>query len=134
MNKLKGHDVPINKTAALVAAKGFQYKANTPVNAVTSKTPLPTKKFTGQKKLDLTGVIKGRFTVVGFSGDVKAKWVVRCLCGNYEHRTSKAINNPKNTTERCYECRRLIESKRNYHYQNTGVDLTYDQVCEINGI
>lgn len=55
---------------------------------------------------DLTGLKKGRLTVVGRCDTVNgngSKWLVRCTCGRYEVRRTKALR-PVNPNDRCNEC------------------------------
>jgi hypothetical protein len=98
----------VNKTAALVTSKGFEYEPAKRIVQVHSSDPLPMKP-PARNEVDLTGLTFGRFTVMG-KYTVKSKqamWVVRCLCGRYETRSSKAIRNPENHADRCDECRHL---------------------------
>lgn len=59
---------------------------------------------------DLTGLVKGRLTVVGRCGRHKkknsAQWLVRCTCGRYETRTTRALR-PDRSNDRCQDCERL---------------------------
>ena len=57
---------------------------------------------------DFTGHRHGRFTVIKYLGH--SKWSCRCVCGQYESRSSKAIKNhikyKGNLDEdMCYACR-----------------------------
>lgn len=68
---------------------------------VISDVPLPTRPWpaTARGQDNLTGRIIGRLTVVGLSADSAkseggARWVVRCACGNYEHKRTRALRNP----------------------------------------
>ena len=61
---------------------------------------------------DLTNVRFGKFVVIGFltkrrkkNGTDKKIWLVKCDCGRYETRRSKAILNPKNSNDKCKVCR-----------------------------
>jgi len=92
MSELKGHEVPINKTAALVVSKGYSYETKT-INSqcLFSENGLKLKSL-HKNAVDLTGIKFGRFVVVGLSADSKKpKWVVRCSCGNFEVRSAKCI-------------------------------------------
>lgn len=40
---------------------------------------------------DLTGLTFGLVTVVGFTDDDRARWLVRCACGYEDIRTTKAL-------------------------------------------
>jgi len=75
---------------------------------------------------DLTGTKIGRLTVVGLldsrSHDKGARWLVRCSCGDYEARRSKALKNPNNAGDRCDLCRHQVFLKREQFYLRTGKD------------
>ncbi|HHZ96534.1 MAG TPA: hypothetical protein EYN67_13510 [Flavobacteriales bacterium] len=103
MDKLKGHETPINKTAALVVSKGYSYETKT-IHSPTlfSENGLKTKSAPVNTK-DLIGVKFGRFVVIGFSADRKSKWVVRCSCGNYEVRSAKCVNAGR-LDQMCIKC------------------------------
>lgn len=65
---------------------------------------------------DMTGRRFGRFVVVAYLGKpnpkIKARWLVRCTCGDYEQRSVAAIKtaDPDNM---CVNCRYLETLKRN---------------------
>lgn len=113
---------PVNREAAFQMAKGVK---NLPVNVVTPHwelcPPMKTVKFAAPDH-DLTGRKFGRFTVVGFSRDYAKKWVVRCACGDFETRSSKAVKNPANAEDCCTICRKLILTRRAHHYRTHGYD------------
>ena len=63
---------------------------------------------------NLIGAKAGKMTVVGFwsfpSPRAKSKgkrmlWVAACSCGTHEVRSSKAMTNPLNISDRCFKCR-----------------------------
>lgn len=123
----RSHFIPINKAAAIAVSKGFEYVPNKKPNALESKNPLPTRELNkgeiNQKCFaDLTGFEFARFTVIG-KYTVNACWVVRCSCGVYSVRRSKSILNPKNTQDRCEECRHLAFLKRDEVRRRTGKDV-----------
>lgn len=111
---------PINKTASLVVSEGIAYDpdlgyinehSENPIN--TLKTPSTIKDYTGQKF--------GRFTVVGLrrikTDNRNSKvWTVRCDCGNYETRKTKAIRNKKNIDDCCVQCRQTKYLRRHEEY------------------
>lgn len=120
--------VPMNGTAGAVTSPGVHY---TPVlkdaphllhwDAPPKIRAIPNGGGSTQFN-DLSGIKFGRFTVVGVwddaegapRNDVKTKWVVRCACGDYEVRSSRAVKNPKNDQDRCRFCRDLEYKKRRY--------------------
>lgn len=74
----------------------------------------------------LTGVKFGKFTVIGWLGKLGEgknaipQWLVRCVCGWYESRTTRAIRNPVNSIDACRLCRKLHEMKRWEYWRRTG--------------
>lgn len=58
---------------------------------------------------DLTGRQVGELTVVGYARHYPRSWVVRCGCGVYTTRSSKAIRNPANSGDKCDHCRKKPE-------------------------
>lgn len=112
---------PINRTAALVVSKGTHFHPNKKVQTADQKTPIRTRKVPLNIE-NLTGRRRGRFTVLGLAEGMKGRWVVRCDCGTYSLRRSKAINNPENDQDRCEECRHLAFLKREHNYRTTGRD------------
>ena len=126
MNKIGASD-PVNKTAALVVSRGYQYEPDKKVKTHDSDHPLPIRRVTRLERryhafLDLTGRNFGRFTVIGLSQDHAGSWVVRCQCGRYTTRKKKAILNPENTQDRCEYCRHLAFLRRRETYRRTGKD------------
>ena len=93
---------PANATAARVTARGESWEPATPLPSgmMHWKAPPPMKRFVANpaaaENVDLTGKKFGRFVVVGFLADDGGKnrggrWVCRCVCGDYEARSTKAI-------------------------------------------
>ena len=124
-----GNTTPVNKTAALVMGKGFNYESTKKVQTVESNNPLPTMPLSIQNIkdpnfIDCTGKKTGRLTVVGFY-ELGLGWVCRCNCGTYCVRRQRAILNKKNTQERCEECRHLAYLKKADHFRRTG---KYDDI------
>ena len=113
---------PINATAARVISNGTHFNCNKVIQEFESDTPHPLKNLPSKTE-NLTGKRVGRFTVLGMSRDLKKRWVVRCDCGTYSMRRRKAILNPANNMDRCGECLEIIQIKRSYHFEKTGIDL-----------
>ena len=104
-----GTSTPVNKCAALVTGKGYQYIPDKKIQTSDSDTPIPTRDATDTEKKnpvfqDLTGCL----------------WVVRCQCGTYSKRRKKAILNPENVQDRCEQCRHLAFLRRTDVYLRTG--------------
>lgn len=119
--------IPIDRVAARVLIKTETYHPDKKIRNVDRPYPLETRKPTRSEInapgfIDLSGHRFGRFIVVGISVDAKASWVVRCQCGRYSLRKSKAIKNPENTQDRCEHCRHLAFLKREEKWRRTGID------------
>lgn len=116
--------VPVDRVAARVVGKGIHYEREYNYGTTAhSENTLPVRRLTASEIRNgstngLSGSKFGRFTVIGIADEPPrkhgAKWVVRCSCGCYEHRTAKAIRNPNNGDDCCKKCRDLIFIKRRY--------------------
>ena len=120
---------PANKTAALVMSKGCEYNPDIKESSeIESKNPIETRPLTDSEKdnpvfHDLTGLRKGRLTVVGICATGKGgRWVVRCDCSMYAIRTRKSLQKKNNNVDRCKECRNLANIKKRDYYKRTGKD------------
>lgn len=112
---------PANKTAARVVARGIHYEPPERLRPLDSVygSDLPLIVNLPRGKRDLTGVVVGRLTVIGYLGDhldkngksSHSRWLVRCLCGVYEHRKGAALRRLVASADlwfaRCWECRHL---------------------------
>lgn len=117
ITKLKLAPLPIDRVAYRVTRKA---KAEdlwrpmpkaaahlTPVGAILKTKPLP---HTAPKEmLGVVGRRRGRMTVVGYAADQgsqnnSARWVVRCDCGNLEHRTKILRWLGTDAMDMCREC------------------------------
>lgn len=119
------YEVPVDKKAAMVVSKGFQYKPKKNVRDLDSDYPIPVRALPDNNPnfQDLTGFRFGRLRVIGLAKDYKQKWVCRCDCGKYTLRKSKAVKNPENYGDRCDLCQHhafLIKTRR---WKETGKDL-----------
>lgn len=123
---------PVNKTAGLVTSSGIHWNPNLKGNSHARKwadkptdwlIPIPKSGHRATFE-DLTDRKVGRFTVVGWLGkpgnrtnthNRKSAWLVRCVCGNYETRSAKAIKaaNPLAACEHCLYLRRVKEGRGN---------------------
>lgn len=114
--------VPLDSTAAKVTAKGTHYEPKFKAcAAVHSDVPPPMRNIPALNLpdwRDLPGKKFGRFAVLGLAAEYNpkkgARWVVRCSCGSYEIRATKAIRNPENSQDCCKKCRHLIYIKKEY--------------------
>lgn len=114
--------VPNGATAGRVTSKGTHYTPQ--MNAVPTRSHWdapPKMRPVPATSIKLVGRKFGKLTVFGLwddtdggpRRDAKAKWVVRCACGDYEIRTAKAINNPANNEDACRICRDFVRKQRN---------------------
>lgn len=108
--------VPANKQAAMSLAKGEHFDEKLYVDVFDA--PPQMRPIPKTSPIDLTGVRVGRLVVVGLlaerarSTQVKnqrtARWVMRCDCGKYTIRKTRAIRAPKSEEGlRCRCCGRL---------------------------
>ncbi len=112
---------PINKTAALVTSKGFEYVPDKSIIVKERDAPFDIVKI-NKGEIDLSGIRFGRFLVVGRTqlGKRYALWSCRCDCGTFAVRRAKAINNQNNKKDRCEKCRHLSYLKRSDEFLATG--------------
>lgn len=108
--------LPVNSTAAMVVRVGVHFEPKMKPHTVVTTDIMPRVWTGSHKNYDLTGTKFGRFVVMGLSVETAKRWVVRCQCGNYELRKSKAILNPANIDDRCHVCRAT-------HYITEGRDM-----------
>ncbi|MDK4720109.1 hypothetical protein PH552_12215 [Rhizobium sp. CNPSo 3968] len=91
--------LPGDKVAGRVASRGEHFDFKAPENHFHSDVPpLLRAPLLSERNhpnfTDWTGMAIGRLTVVGLDAslaDGHKRWVVRCVCGSYEHRKSKFI-------------------------------------------
>lgn len=106
---------PVNRQAAAVIGSGNQYKEPEYKAALHSAGPLPTRSWpvTSRSEDDLTGKRYGRFTVIGLYTETQS-WVVRCDCGIYTTRKSKALKSALGGPNMmCARCDRRERIKNN---------------------
>lgn len=110
--KIKEH-VPINKAAAIVTSKGFEYTPERKRREFFSPYPIPIGAKIYRHEIDHTGVRIGRLIALGKSKENPKKWVVRCDCGNYALRSSKTFKNfgkTPNSQHMCAECGQIEQN------------------------
>lgn len=124
-----GHETPVNATAAKVVAKGegFDFKQDSTI--VCSPLPLPTEPIPDLLRntpafIDFTGLKIGRLTVIGLSSkkiSKHARWVCKCVCGNYCLRKSKTLKAPPDQViQVCAQCQLLAAHKVKELTRRTG--------------
>lgn len=122
---------PVNGNAARVIQKGKGYTIDVISDVQEWDNPQPIipksqhPKDSGFK--DLTGMKKGRFTVIGLlpgKGKKGYRWLVRCTCGKYTMRGTKSIKstakNPAAHHDACRQCTALAYLRRNEVWRRTG--------------
>ena len=122
--------IPIDRISARAISAGVAYKPQKTIRNLDTDLPIKTREPTQTERrsngfVDLSGQRVGRFTVIGMASQINAMWVVRCDCGRYATRTSKAIKNPNNSSDCCEHCRHLFFLKRDERFRRTGKNLTW---------
>lgn len=129
-NNMDPNRAPVDATASRVIQPSsiddrFETKKSTSkASELYWDTPKPHSKPSHLEK-DLTGRQFGRFTVTGKLKGEKGKWQVRCACGNYSSRRSKAIHNPNNANDCCEVCRELLYLKRDEARRRGHTNITW---------
>jgi hypothetical protein len=81
---------------------------------------------------DISGLVVGCLTVVRYhrtrpSGSQRSRWLVRCQCGDYELRRTRALAAPAFPGEMmCFACQ-AVETLRTAHRRDTPADRAEDQ-------
>jgi len=92
---------PINRQSAIVTSPGVRHVPEPPTTLHWNHCPAITT--TRLVEHDFTGMRCGSLFVKGvYAGDTQVRWVVRCTCGRYELRTSKALRSSGNKA--CQSC------------------------------
>ena len=111
---------PVDKTAALVTQPGKGYVPNKKILQRHWESPPKPLSSPPPDIKNLVGMKFGFFTVFAYyeshwknGGSV---WLVRCNCGHYETRRSKAVLNPDNNEDRCDNCRHLQYLHEKSHF------------------
>lgn len=112
--------MPANATAGRVLAKGEHHEHAVKDMGDESDYPLPMIEVPGNCE-DLRGIRFGRFVVMGRSE--KSSWVVRCDCGRYAKRKTKAIKNTENRGDRCRVCWQAAYKQKTREWLQTGRQL-----------
>lgn len=117
-----GHEQPVDRVAARVIKRGDDHHYVHSLGCPDTPLPIPTKAAPRDPRhVDLTGLRVGRLTVVGVSAVRNKRWVCRCACGMYTHRTSAALK--KGIAAPCTQCYKLAMARRSEHYRRTGKEL-----------
>lgn len=139
---------PLNATAAVVRDGRGEACGDDPSTAKMradgslSHLPLPVKAVhPNAPNADLVGARIGRYVVLGLADRPKtsgkaAVWVIRCACGNYEHRRAAPIRRQMEGTDEtdnrdcCTECagRRRRERIQKKMKQGRGGPLSFVRV------
>lgn len=106
------------------------YESTVDLSKITQYTrAAETKQGTAKSPLrsDLLGIKFGALLVVE---RIAGKWVVECICGAIEHRSTKAVLNPANKSDSCEDCRRPVGRLRTDIWHEFGVELAYEDVFQ----
>ena len=119
--KLLQNPLPIDRVAARVSRAARpediwrpmpkEMPNLTPVGAFLQTKKVPWISLNGNPKLaELPGKRRGRMVVIGYAADQGSKkqgarWVVRCDCGNLEHRSAIIRWLGTDADDMCRECR-----------------------------
>ena len=119
--------VPVDRTAAMVTSKGFDYVPDKKIAIEESDFPIPTANPPADVALnpsfsDLSGNRFGRLTVMGLHANRLNRWVCRCDCGRYTTRSAKAVRNPENWGDRCALCQHNAYLKSKDVWKRTGTN------------
>lgn len=121
--------VPVNYNAARSMSGGYSHQHRLKPSNHTEWDFCPElDKVTSRG--DLTGLSKGRLTVVGKLKS-STKWVCRCACGKFVLRNAKKIKlaqyHQNANIDACRVCCHLAFLKRNEHWRRTGKDITHEE-------
>jgi len=118
--------VPVDRVAARVIGRGVHYTPNKVVLTADSDLPIQTGPSPGTVA-DLVGCRFGHFTVLGWYAEGNG-WVVKCSCGIYTVRKTRAVLNPQNSWDRCERCRHLMYLKRDEHWRVHGKSIPLESL------
>lgn len=130
---------PVNKMAAMVVAGGEHYEPkNKPLGLHFENMPeLPNPPKYHSLQTQITAMIgkrQGRLVVIAWwsqgDGSKTARWLCRCDCGEFTVRTAKAMNNQKNSGDRCYKCLNLVYLRRRNDYLSTGKNIPIEEYLQ----
>lgn len=127
-DKLAGR-VAVNKQSAQSAfGSGTHYTPKYNPSRMTSADPLPLKPVpVNCDAADLVGTQYGRLTVLGLLDAPGGKWVVRCVCGNYETRKAKSIRARDLAGAQCEHC----EHRRRLQKRSLAEQIGYEKAEAI---
>lgn len=113
---------PVDRVAARVTQPGVEFEPVITASHADSeiRPPLKDPPLDTPTLVDLRGARFGRMVVIGYAASTKARWVVRCVCGRYSLRTTRAIRNPINTDDCCSSCDYLRVLKKKDFKRRTG--------------
>lgn len=60
-------------------------------------------------------------------GGANCRWVVRCVCGNYEIRSSRVIKKSP-SIDRCFVCNKVYQGRRSEFFRNHGRPPTLKEI------
>ncbi|OAI30018.1 hypothetical protein A1351_23130 [Methylosinus sp. R-45379] len=116
---------PINRGAAMAThGRGVNFEPKLGRARETWDTP-PAMRPLPPDMPNFMGRSFGRLRVIGLAcergtGGKYARWVVRCVCGRYEMRRSRAVGGPHAPLDSCSYCHYLDELRFRDHVKQFG--------------
>ena len=125
MTRITGDMTPVNRVAGRVVSTGTHYAPQLKSKILHWDQFPGTAVYVGDHANNMTGAKCGRLTVVGFWGfswgkNSKGLWLVRCCCGRYEVRRTRAIRNAANRDDCCCVCKHRKHLQRNDEFRRLG--------------
>ena len=121
---------PLDATASAVRdGSGEIYEVRVPAHIAHFIAPPRPQMDRPDDVEDLTGIQRGRFTVIRYHSPAKdgGKWLVRCACGDYELRRAKAIRRGDDQDMSCFCCVHTDTLRRRGSSQNTSARRRQDE-------
>lgn len=117
LEKLMTSPLPIDRVSQRVVKKAKPEEIWQPLPCLPAEhvqpgqvlRTVPIPKGTPKAMLDIIGTRRGRLRLIGYAADQGggshgARWVVRCDCGNYEHRVRILRWAGTKADDMCREC------------------------------
>lgn len=121
---------PVNKQASRVISSGLHFAPTLkPGTEREQKEPFATRPLSAIP-LNIRHLISfhfGRLVVIGYSTE-PGRWVVRCACGTYSLRRTKAVTNPVNIADACRSCRAMLQIQRRDVSRRTGREVDIEEL------
>lgn len=118
--------LPVDGVARRVTSPGYRHTPHLEDQGYDSEMPLPMIPFPGLPDRDLVGQRVGRLTVIGYSSEVRDRWVLRCCCGKYtlRRRRSITLRGDANVIA-CTECRHHMKLRSRERSKIAGKEFSH---------